>query len=139
MATRRITKRAAARRDLVEHYVYLAENASESVAERFLSSAEASFQELLRQPLIGAPLPLTHPMLAGMRKWRIRDFDRLLIFFCVAWTACPSFGYFTARKIGGPHYQKHHDCAQHALGQRRLVLAVAPSPLPPQNGLSSFL
>lgn len=81
MATRRITKRAAARRDLVEHYVYLAENASESVAERFLGSAEASFQELLRQPLIGAPLPLTHPMLAGMRKWRIRDFDRFLIFY----------------------------------------------------------
>ena len=36
-----VTKREAARRDLVEHYVYLAENASPDVAERFLTNAEA--------------------------------------------------------------------------------------------------
>ena len=32
-----VTKRAAARRDLVERFVYLAENAGLNVAERFLS------------------------------------------------------------------------------------------------------
>jgi plasmid stabilization system protein ParE len=35
-----VTKRAAARRDLVEQFVYLAENAGLNVAERFLSPAE---------------------------------------------------------------------------------------------------
>jgi len=42
-----ITKREAARRDLVEHLVYLAENAGLEVAERFLSNAEATFQEFI--------------------------------------------------------------------------------------------
>jgi hypothetical protein len=39
-----VRKRLKAQRDLVEHFVYLAE--------------------------IGAPFPLPHPKLAGMRKWR---------------------------------------------------------------------
>ena len=38
----RVTQRAAARRDLVEHFVYLAENAGLNTAERFLTNAEAS-------------------------------------------------------------------------------------------------
>ena len=42
----RVFTRPAARRDLVEHFVYLAENASLEVAERFLSNADASFMEL---------------------------------------------------------------------------------------------
>lgn len=35
--------REAARRDLVEHFVYLAENAGLDTAGRFLASAEASY------------------------------------------------------------------------------------------------
>ena len=76
-----VTKREAARRDLVEHFVYLAENAGLDVAERFLAHAEASFNDLARQPLIGAPLKLRHPDLAGIRKWRVKDFDNCLIFY----------------------------------------------------------
>ena len=34
-----VYRRAAARRDLIEHFVYLAENAGLDVAERFLASA----------------------------------------------------------------------------------------------------
>jgi len=48
--------RAAAQRDLVEHFAYIAENASLDLAERFLTSAEASFNDLAGQPMIGAPL-----------------------------------------------------------------------------------
>lgn len=77
----RVTKREAVQRDLVEHFVYLAENASLDVAERFLSSAEASFADLARQPMIGAPLTLKHPDLAGMRKWRVKGFDNHLVFY----------------------------------------------------------
>ncbi len=36
-----VTQRAAARRDLVEHFVHLAENAGLDVAERFFGSAVA--------------------------------------------------------------------------------------------------
>ena len=76
-----VAKREAARRDLVEHFVYLAENGGLNVAERFLDRAEASFADLARQPMIGAPLTLKHPDLAGMRKWRIKDFDNYLVFY----------------------------------------------------------
>jgi toxin ParE1/3/4 len=76
-----VTKRAAARHDLVEHFVYLAENAGLEVAERFLSRAEASFADLARQPLMGAPVTLKHSELAGMRKWPVKDFDNCLVFY----------------------------------------------------------
>jgi toxin ParE1/3/4 len=77
----RVTQRAAARRDLVEHFVYLAENAGLDTAERFLTNAEASFKDLAGQPMIGAPLTLRPPELAGLRKWRVKDFDNHLIFY----------------------------------------------------------
>ena len=77
----RVTQRAAARRDPVEHFVYLAENAGLDTAERFLTNAEASFNELAGQPMIGAPLILRPPELAGLRKWRVKDFDNHLIFY----------------------------------------------------------
>ena len=76
-----VYRRAAARRDLIEHFVYLAENAGLDVAERFLASAAASFNDLAGQPMIAAPLRLRRPELAGMRKWRINDFDNYLVFY----------------------------------------------------------
>lgn len=45
-----VFKRPAARRDLVAHYVYLAEHAGESVALRFLGQAEVSFAGLTEHP-----------------------------------------------------------------------------------------
>ena len=77
----KISQRAASRRDLLEHFVYLAENAGLDVAERFLNNVEATFAELARQPAIGAPLQLKHPALAGIRKWRIKDFPSHLVFY----------------------------------------------------------
>lgn len=77
----KVHRRAAARRDLVEHFVYLAENAGLATAERFLSNAYTSFEELASQPMIGAPLTLQRLDLAGMRKWSVKDFDNFLIFY----------------------------------------------------------
>ena len=69
------------RRDLGEHFVCFAENANLETAERSLVQAQASFQVLAEQPMIGAPLTLHNPVLAGMRKWRVKDFDNHLIFY----------------------------------------------------------
>ena len=77
----KVYQRAAARRDLLEHFVYLAENASLDTAERFLAHAEASFDDLAAQPMMGAPLTLKPTELAGLRKWRVKDFDNFLIFY----------------------------------------------------------
>jgi toxin ParE1/3/4 len=63
-----VTKRATARRDLIEHFVYLAENASIDIANRFLANAEATFNDLAQQPAMGAPLTLRHSNLIGIRK-----------------------------------------------------------------------
>ena len=63
-----VTLREAARRDLVEHYVYLAENAGLEVAERFLTNAAASFNDLALQPDMGGPLTLKPRDLANVRK-----------------------------------------------------------------------
>jgi toxin ParE1/3/4 len=51
-----IFKRAAARRDLIEHYVYLAESGGQDLADRFLVCLEESFADVGAQPEIGAPL-----------------------------------------------------------------------------------
>jgi toxin ParE1/3/4 len=43
-----VYQHAAAKRDLVEQFVYLAEQAGLDTAERFLTNAETSFNELAR-------------------------------------------------------------------------------------------
>jgi toxin ParE1/3/4 len=52
-----------------------------ATAERFLVNAETSFAELARQPRLGVQMTLQHAALAGMRKWRVKDFDNHLIFY----------------------------------------------------------
>ena len=54
-----VYRRAAARADLIAHYVYLASQAGETVADRFLTNAETSFND----------------------KWRVNGFDNYLIFY----------------------------------------------------------
>jgi toxin ParE1/3/4 len=74
-------RRQAALDDLLDHFMFLAENVDVDTAERFLVNAEAAFEGLALQPLIGSPLSLKHPDLAGMRRWRIKGFDNHLIFY----------------------------------------------------------
>lgn len=76
-----VFKRPAARRDLIAHYVYLAENAGEEAADRFLLNAQLSFEDLAAQPAIGAPVWARAPELADLRKWRVREFESVLIFY----------------------------------------------------------
>ena len=77
----KVFRRPAAQQDLIAHYIYLAEHANEATAERFLTNAEASFNDLATQPKMGAPLTLRHPELAGLRKWQVQDFDNFLVFY----------------------------------------------------------
>ncbi len=73
--------RRQARRDLIKHFVYLADTADIATAERFFANAQTSFDLLAKTPLIGSPLTLRNPRLAGMRKWRVEGFDNALIFY----------------------------------------------------------
>jgi toxin ParE1/3/4 len=76
-----VYKQLAAKLDIIDHFEYLAEHAELAVAERFLASADASFTTLALNPLIGSPLTLQNPELSGMRKWRVKNFDNVLIFY----------------------------------------------------------
>lgn len=79
MAT--VFRRPEARRDLTKHYVYLADNAGMAVADRFLDNARTSFDTLALHPLMGSPLSLRPPELAGLRKWQIDQFENFLVFY----------------------------------------------------------
>ena len=76
-----VTRRPAARRDIVTHYVYLAENAGEDVAERFIINLESSLTMLADQSGLGAPLQLRPSALQGLRKWRLPQFENVLIVY----------------------------------------------------------
>jgi len=77
----KIYKRNIAKNDLVECYVYLAENASLDIADQFLENAEESFNELAMNPFMGSPLMLQNPKFVGIRKWRVKKFINILIFY----------------------------------------------------------
>lgn len=77
----RILKRAAAKRDLAEHFVFLGENASIDVARRFLQSANSSLQALAKMPEMGPSRTFRDPRFAGVRMWPVRGFERYLIFY----------------------------------------------------------
>jgi toxin ParE1/3/4 len=79
MAT--VYKRASAKRDLVDDYVYLAEHSDIETAERFLSSADESFSDLARHPGMGTALSMHDPRLTGLRKWRVNGLEKFLIFY----------------------------------------------------------
>jgi toxin ParE1/3/4 len=77
----KVHKHAAAKRDLVEHFVYLAENAGLETADRFLLQADASFSDLVRHPALGVELALSRAEMPGMRKWQVKGFEKFLIFY----------------------------------------------------------
>lgn len=77
----RVERSTAARADLIGHFVYLAQEAGETVGDRFLDRTQESFGLLGENPQIGPAVPTQNPALAGVRKWRVKDFDRFLIFY----------------------------------------------------------
>jgi toxin ParE1/3/4 len=77
----KVTQRQIARNDLIEHFIYLAENAGLDIADRFLANAEITFNFLAEQPMLGVALALRCSELTGLRKWHVKDFEDVLIFY----------------------------------------------------------
>ncbi len=76
-----VRMRALARRDLVNHFDHLEAEAGLATADRFLSEVQTSLELLADQPGIGSPLTLRHAALTGTRKWRVKGFDSVLVFY----------------------------------------------------------
>ena len=62
---------------------YLVEQDAPDAAFRFVEAVEASVEQLLRMPNMGAPKKLRNPALKGLRLWPVKDFDEFLIFYLV--------------------------------------------------------
>lgn len=75
----RATVRPAAQRDLIRHFAYIGENSSLAVARRFLAAARLAFGELAQMPGMGASRELGK--FPDLRMWRVREFEKYLIFY----------------------------------------------------------
>jgi len=67
-----VIRRGAAKRDLLRHFVYLAEHASLEVADHFIDAARTSFRQVSEMPLMGAPSGILTA---------VRDFRKYLILY----------------------------------------------------------
>jgi toxin ParE1/3/4 len=63
----RVRKREAAKRDLIQQWVWYAENASIEVADRFLHASDKTLNLLSTQPQSGVPLFVRKSELQSMR------------------------------------------------------------------------
>jgi toxin ParE1/3/4 len=77
---RRVVKRAAAKRDLIVHFAFIAES-SPDAARRFLVAAEKSFQDLAEMPHMGASRDAMPGKFADIRLWRVTGFENYLILY----------------------------------------------------------
>jgi toxin ParE1/3/4 len=78
----RVLKREAAKRDLIQQWVWYAENANIEVADRFLRAADSTLNLLSTQPESGAVFFVRKPELQGMRRSPVSDgFEKNLLFY----------------------------------------------------------
>jgi toxin ParE1/3/4 len=76
-----VFRREAARRDLVDQFVWYAENASIEVADRFLAHVESTLERLATAPESGAHVAVTRRDLSGLRRWPVKGFESILLFY----------------------------------------------------------
>lgn len=81
MAVGPVRKSSRAKLDLMDCAAYLAERGSLRVALRFLECAEATFRTLAEHPGFGRVRQFGSPELAGLRSFRVQDFESYLVFY----------------------------------------------------------
>lgn len=79
----RVLKReAAARRDLIQQWVWYAEEASLEVAGRFLTAVDSTLETLALHPESGTRTIMNKTALQGMRRFPVSDgFEKNLLFY----------------------------------------------------------
>jgi toxin ParE1/3/4 len=78
----RVLKREAARRDLIQQWVWYAENAGIDVADRFLTAVDLTLGILASQPESGSRTLMSKTELQEMRRFPVSDgFEKILLFY----------------------------------------------------------
>lgn len=67
--------------DFAEQFAYLAETAGWDVADRFFAAALATFDRLCEMPEVGYRRRFKKTLLANVRVWPVKGFDRHHIFY----------------------------------------------------------
>lgn len=78
----RIFKRPQAERDIEEAFVFIAER-DEDAGLDFLFAVEETLELVAVNPLIGAERRFAAPELSGIRMWRVKSYEKYLIFYFV--------------------------------------------------------
>jgi toxin ParE1/3/4 len=73
--------RPRARLDLLEQFVYLAEEGSVEVAERYFAAVDTTCARLAKQPSSGTPYDSGLARLKGMRRAPVSGFTAYLLFY----------------------------------------------------------
>lgn len=73
--------RPAARKDILRQYGYFVDESLPRVADRFLESVEETIQRLTKHPNIGSATRLEHPRLQEIRRWPVKNFHSIWIFY----------------------------------------------------------
>ena len=76
----KVKRTPQAKRDLLEHVLYLAE-INPDLADRFIDASEMAFEKLAQMPLKGKSQSFKSPKLKGVRRWFIPGFDKYLVFY----------------------------------------------------------
>lgn len=78
----KINKRPQVIQDLIELATYIATDNLDA-SERFLTSAEETFQQISKLPQMGKQCQLSKPKLADIRQQAIKGFKNHLVFYRV--------------------------------------------------------
>jgi toxin ParE1/3/4 len=78
--TRRILITPKASHDLDEIYNFIGQN-NPDTALNFFDAARQTFNQLAKNPGIGTIYEVSKPELQGLRKWRVKRFDKYMIFY----------------------------------------------------------
>ncbi len=76
--------RSAARRDILDQFLYLIDQNVPHVAERFIDAVDKTIAKLTKRPRIGAPKKLNDPRLKGLRAWPVRGFEAVRIYYLIS-------------------------------------------------------
>ncbi|OGR56360.1 MAG: hypothetical protein A3I11_08730 [Elusimicrobia bacterium RIFCSPLOWO2_02_FULL_39_32] len=75
--------RSTARQDILNQFIYLIDQGVPNVASRFVDAVDETISRLTKQPNIGMPKKLKNPRLQGIRKWPVKGFEVVWIYYLV--------------------------------------------------------
>jgi toxin ParE1/3/4 len=76
-----IIVRAAARREIKAHSIYLEEHTGPEVADRFLAAVQDTLEDLATTPKMGPLCGFRRAATRRFRRWAVKGFENWLIFY----------------------------------------------------------